>query len=129
MNEELNIIEAVNMPVGTEFEMFSKSGIKETQKVIVSEVLGSRKLIWEDGKDVKAYGYTMNAKFIPVQKPVSFMEAVKSGKTIRCDYKEFNGEETTNIYKYGGIDKPIEDTCNFGISTREILNGKWYIEE
>ena len=52
MSKELNIIEAVNMPAGTEFEMFSKSGIKETQKVIVSEVFGSRKLIWEDGKDV-----------------------------------------------------------------------------
>ena len=87
MNKELNIIEAVNMPPGTEFEMFPKSGIKETKKVIVSEVLGSHRLIWEDGIDVKIYAYTMNAKFIPIQKPLTFMEAVKSGGIIRVEHK------------------------------------------
>lgn len=86
MNKELNIIEALNMPVGTEFEMFPKSGRKENKKVIVSVELGSHKLIWEDGKDVKAYRYTMNAKFIPVPKPVSFMEAVKSRRRIKVEH-------------------------------------------
>ena len=70
MNKELNIIEAVNMPVGTEFEVLFESGRKDGLKVIVSEVLGSHKLIWEDGKDMRAYGCTINARFVPVQKPV-----------------------------------------------------------
>ena len=111
MSKELNIIEAVNMPAGTEFEMFSKSGIKETQKVIVSEVLGSHKLIWEDGRDVKVYGYTMNAKFIPIQKSVTFMEAVKSGGRIRVEHElidNFKPLMSTNYLN----DDYLELCCN-----------------
>ena len=62
MNKELNIIEAVNMPIGTEFEVFFKSGRKGTQKVIVSEELGSHKLIWEDGKDA-VYKMICNGRY------------------------------------------------------------------
>ena len=125
MNKELNIIEAVNMPVGTEFEMFSKSGIKETQKVIVSEVFGSRKLIWEDGKDVKAYGYTINSKFIPVPKPVSFIDAVKSGKRIRVSSPGYK------IYDFCDIGNVIRKLSAMSdeYMRKVILNGKWYIEE
>ena len=125
MNKELNIIEAVNMPVGTEFEMFSKSGIKETQKVIVSEVFGSRKLIWEDGKDVKAYGYTINSKFIPVPKPVSFIDAVKSGKRIRVSSPWYK------IYDFCDIGNVIRKLSAMSdeYMRKVILNGKWYIEE
>ena len=126
MNKELNIIEAVNMPAGTEFEMFSKSGIKETQKVIVSEVFGSRKLIWEDGKDVRAYGCTINARFVSTQQnPVSFMEAVKSGKRIRASSPEY---ELIDFCTIGDV------THNLSLMSEEymrkvILNGKWYIED
>ena len=125
MSKELNIIEAVNMPICTEFEVFFKSGRKGTQKVIVSEELGSHKLIWEDGKDVKSYGCIINAKFIPAQKPVSFIDAVKSGKRIRVSYP---GYELCNFCT---IDNVIH---KLSLMSKEymrevILNGKWYIEE
>ena len=125
MNKELNIIEAVNMPIGTEFEVFFKSGRKGTQKVIVSEELGSHKLIWEDGKDVKSYGCIINAKFIPVQKPVNFINAVKSGKRIRASYP---GYELCNFYTIGDVIRKLSLMSDEYIR-EAILNGKWYIEE
>ena len=124
MNKELNIIEAVNMPAGTEFEVFFKSGRKDDLKVIVSEVLGSHKLIWEDGKDVKAYGCTINARFVPVQKPVRFMEAVNSGKRIRVSYP---GYELRNFCTIGDVIHKLSLTSEEYIR-KVILNGKWYIE-
>ena len=125
MNKELNIIEAVNMPIGTEFEVFFKSGRKEELKVIVCIEAGSHKLIWEDGEDLKTYDDIMNARFIPVQKPVNFINAVKSGKRIRVSYP---GYELCNFCT---IDNVIH---KLSLMSKEymrevILNGKWYIEE
>ena len=125
MNKELNIIEAVNMPIGTEFEMFFKSGRKGTQKVIVSVELDSHKLIWEDGKDVKSYGCIINAKFIPVQKPVSFIDAVKSGKRIRVSSPEY---ELCNFCTIGNVINKLS-LMSEEYMRKVILNGKWYIEE
>ena len=125
MNKELNIIEAVNMPICTEFEVFSKSGRKADKKVIVSEVFGSHKLIWEDGKDVKAYSYTINAKFIPVQKPVNFINAVKSGKRIRVSSPEY---ELIDFCTIGNVIHKLSLMSEENMR-KVILNGKWYIEE
>ena len=125
MNKKLNIIEALNMPVGTEFEVFFKSGRKDDLKVIVSKVLGSHKLIWEDGKDVKAYGCTINARFVPVQKPVRFMEAVNSGKRIRVSSPEY---ELINFCTIGDVIYKLSLMSEEHMR-KVILNGKWYIEE
>ena len=126
MNKELNIIEAVNMPAGTEFEVFFKSGRKDDLKVIVSEVLGSHKLIWEDGKDVKVYGCIMNAKFVPVQKPVNFINAVKSGKRIRVSSPEY---ELIDFCTIGNVIHKLSLMISEEYMRKVILNGKWYIEE
>ena len=125
MNKELNIIEAVNMPAGTKFEVFFKSGRKDDLKVIVSEVLGSHKLIWEDGKDVKVYGCTMNARFVPVQKPVSFIDAVKSRKRIRVSYF---GCELIDFCTIGNVIHKLS-LMSEEYMREVILNGIWYIEE
>ena len=126
MSKELNIIEAVNMPIGTEFEIFFKSGRKGTQKVIVSEELESHKLIWEDGHDVKAYGCTINARFVPVQKPVSFIDAVKSGKRIRVSSPEY---ELIDFCTIGNAIHKLSLMISEEYMRKVILNGKWYIEE
>ena len=124
MSKELNIIEAVNMPIGTEFEIFFKSGRKGTQKVIVSEELESHKLIWEDGKDVKSHGCAINARFVPVQKPVNFMEAVESGKRIRVSYP---GYELIDFCDIGNVIHKLS-LMSEEYMRKVILNGKWYIE-
>ena len=126
MNKELNIIEAVNMPIGTEFEVFFKSGRKDDLKVIVSEVLGSHKLIWEDGKDVKAYGCMINARFVPVPKPVSFIDAVKSGKRIRVSSPWYKIYDFCDI---GNVIHKLSLMVSEEYMRKVILNGKWYIEE
>ena len=125
MSKELNIIEAVNMPIGTEFEIFFESGRKGTQKVIVSEELEAHKLIWEDGKDVKAYGCAINARFVPVQKPVSFMEAVNSEKRIRVSLPGYKLDDFCTI---GNALRTLSLTSE-EYMRKAILNGKWYIEE
>ena len=125
MNKGLNIIEAVNMPIGTEFEMFFKSGRKGTQKVIVSVELDSHKLIWEDGKDVKFYGDIINAKFIPVPKSVSFIDAVESEKRIRVS---FPGYELIDFCTIGNVINKLSLMSEEHMR-KVILNGKWYIEE
>ena len=125
MNKKLNIIEAVNMPAGTEFEVFFKSGRKDDLKVIVLEVLGSHKLIWEDGKDVKAYGCTINARFVPVQKPVRFMEAVNSEKRIRVSLPGYKLDDFCTI---GNALRTLSFTSE-EYMRKAILNSKWYIEE
>ena len=150
MSKELNIIEAVNMPMGTEFEMFFKSGRKEIQKVIVSEELGSHKLIWEDGKDVKTYDDTMNAKFIPIQKPLTFMEAIKSGSRIRVEHELIDNFKPVTSLNYLNDDY-LELCCNIltkggyvenndllsslgylfgnGAISKILTEGKFYIEK
>jgi hypothetical protein len=74
-------------------------------------------------------------EWILVQQPVSFIEAVEAyskGKTIYC---EFNSRKY--IYEPDVIKKCIvaeegyvvEDDTESSISTGEILQGKWFIEE
>jgi hypothetical protein len=64
-----------------------------------------------------------------IQPSVSFMEAVKAyseGKTIRC---EINAEKY--IYKPLGEDcyNAVKDDENIAVSAKEILEGRWYVEE
>ena len=125
MNKEFNIIEAVNMPICTEFEVFFKSGIKEDLKAIVCAEAGSHKLIWEDGEDLKTYDDIMNARFIPVQKPVNFINAVKSRKRIRVSYF---GCELIDFCTIGNVIHKLS-LMSEEYMREVILNGKWYIEE
>ena len=71
-------------------------------------------------------GINLNSEWELVQQPIPFMEAVKAyseGKTIRCESdcgswqykKEFSDE--------------IKDTKHTAISTHEILEGTWYVED
>lgn len=59
-----------------------------------------------------------------IQQPVSFVEAIKAystGKNIRCEY------EGNSCFYNTGI--TLVDSKGRPILTREILGGKWYIEE
>ena len=83
MSKAYNIIEASNM-VNTEFKVVYKSGEDRVKNVYVG-ANGTILSMENDGEKtiVKGYGDLINAKFYKVQPPVTFEEAVESGKKVR----------------------------------------------
>lgn len=66
-----------------------------------------------------------------IQEPVPFMEAIEAynnGSVIKCEI-----DETIVTYPKTKGDirfyLPIQDASGGAVSCREILEGKWYIEE
>ena len=135
MAKELNILQAIEMPVGTEFEIVYKNGIKSPVKTVLDKsknfIIGNT----EDEEEVASHDF-ITAKFIPIQKPVSFMEASKSNKKIRVDLSELEG-----INNLSGLVKEFKQSYyldeilnrlsqyNSGFCSEAINKGKWYIEE
>ena len=127
MSKELNIIEASNMEYNEkEFKVKYQNGTIDD--LTITNVNGD--LIWNDiskstSKGMKEF---INAKFIPVEKPVSFMEAVKAfdkGKRIKSVLPNGVTQHYGIVY-YGQL---LDDEDELGVSPNEILNGKWYIED
>ena len=81
MYKELNIIEAYNMKKGTEFNIVFEDGSRNNNKFSFMNY-GT---FLENGCERRLDAYFINAKFIPIQEPVDFMTAVKSGKCIRLE--------------------------------------------
>ena len=81
MSKELNILQAIEMPVGTEFEIVYKSGVKSPIKTVLDK--NKNFVIKIGGDSENATHDFVTAKFIPIQEPVSFIEASKSNKKIR----------------------------------------------
>ena len=125
MSKELNIIEVLNSNVGTEYEATSPKRHKYNCVVVLDE--GNKVLInSKNGTKIDLLNdFIINTKFIPLQNPVSFIEAIKAryeGKTIKVVLR--NNERIYKDNSAGLIDQ------NGGYLTPlEILEGKWYIEE
>ena len=135
MSKDYNILEAIKMPIGTEFEVVNENGeIEDTKAILISGIDDSANkiLAWNGYRNcpLTICDTNLQSKFIKNEKPVSFIEALKAytnGKNIMCEH---NGG--CSIYK----NKFCEDNCvnilnddyGDGISVEEILNGEWYIE-
>ena len=135
MSKDYNILEAIKMPIGTEFEVVNENGeIEDTKAILISGIDDSANkiLAWNGCRNYPLIicDTNLQSKFIVVEKPVSFIEAIKAytnGKDIMCEH---NGG--CSIYK----NKYCEDNCvnilyddyGDGISAEEILNGEWYID-
>lgn len=89
MSKKLNIIQAMEMSVGTEFRVVDFYEKNKIVKILKNESDSSCKkyLVWGGSEDfqVNVTETTMAAKFIPIQKPVSFMEVVKSNKRCKVE--------------------------------------------
>lgn len=146
MSKELNIIEAIDMPIGTEFNVIFNDGCEA--KVILEKTNKGNGKYFEwikppinefDGETrdsvIAASGF-INAKFIPLQKPVSFMEAVKSNKRICVDYQPIANwlnrviyEKYKNFMSLTGLFYEFASDFSREHQTEIIVNGKWYIED
>ena len=89
MSKELTVQEALKMKVGTRFNTDEQTGIvviksssefeDELEKDAL-KFLSNKFLCWEDGgKKLELGDWESELKFTPIQKPLTFMEAVKSG--------------------------------------------------
>ena len=96
MSKELTVQEALKMKVGTRFNTNKGTGtvvIKSSSEF--KEELGEHEwffsnkfLCWEDsGKKLELGDWESELKFIPIQKPITFMEAIKSGGRIRVEHE------------------------------------------
>ena len=128
MSKAYNIIEASNI-TNTEFKVVYKSGEDRVRNVYVDAHGTILNMVNEDEMPiVKGYGDLINAKFYKIQQQVDFVEAIKAsseGKVIHVDVGE-------RRYTYYPVDNKFVELTSTetkgGISTCEILEGKWYIE-
>ena len=138
MSKELNIIEAVNMPVGTEFKIIFENGCTDT--IILKSIADEKEFVNTSiGNCYALTSAIINSKFIPMQKPVSFKEVVEAcgNKKVKVDISkiDFNREipfyikKLNNFVRISTILNIIsENFCSYEIKLI-IQEGKWYIEE
>ena len=125
MSKELNIIEVLNSNVKSEYEATTPKGhkyncvveLEQDNKVLINS---------KDGLKIdRLNDFVINTTFIPIQKPVPFIEAIKAryeGKTIKVVLR--NNER---IYEDNSAG--LKDQNGGYLTPLEILEGKWYIEE
>lgn len=144
MSKKLNIIEAMKMPIGTEFEAYGNEGYCEGKTIIkrAPEInCDSKQMYWlKKDKPVIIGDYSLSISFVIVQKPVSFMEVVNSNKKCRVEhsfidnYSMCDNSLIKSMYKkeYMGLGLILEGLSKFynSVCLKEIIkNGRWYIEE
>lgn len=127
--KKLNIIEAVKMPIGTEFEVH----YNDDEQAIANMILktgdkGTKYLDWIDTNiPLRVFAFLADTTFIPIQKPVSFIEAITSGKRIKCEYEKFNQSgiymTMNTLFKLFSLSYSADFIPNL------IKEGKWFIEE
>ncbi|NMF06281.1 hypothetical protein ACUH7Y_06965 [Clostridium beijerinckii] len=142
MSKKLNIIEAMKMPIGTKFEVLKEDGTKDICNVKIIEALerkGSKKLVVDNRAyiEIVVSDFVSTATFIPIQQPVSFMEAIEEGsedKKIKVvmDRITFPKHFADALNKYMSLNEIFkfmsEHLSRVGIRN-VIKEGKWYIEE
>lgn len=128
MNKELNILQAIEMPVGTIFKGINT--FNKEREVVIKENKGRKKLFVinknVEPKEIELNDFTAKFKFIPIQKPVSFIEALKEYSEHKKTIYSVTGTGTKRFYRF---DKAGLNSNGEHISAFEILDCDWYIEE
>lgn len=96
--EEYNIIEAFNLPIGTELKPIFKDGEESLSNVIVSKVNDNEKTLRFkiDNKICCCDEMFVTAKFIKVQQSITFHEALESGQKVRLSVEKYDFYFTSN---------------------------------
>lgn len=139
MSKELNIIEVLNSNVGAEYEAITPKGHKYNCVVVLDE--GNKVLInSKNGTKIDFLNdFIINTKFIPIQKPVPFEEAICSNKRIKVVVpKELNDKYSNGITcllndiwnnEYETVEEILKMLAGHGKREVLIKECKWYIEE
>lgn len=136
--KELNILQAIEMPVGTEFNISDEENnvkviIKSSDEFInklrenSTGFISKKFICWANtGEEITLGDYEASLKFIPIQKPVSFIEALKEYSEHKKTIYSVTGTGTKRFYRF---DKAGLNSNGEHISAFEILDCDWYIEE
>ena len=96
MSKELNIIEASKIK-NAEFEIIFPNGDVDKKKVHTN---ATGAMLNAKNEYLSSTYFLINAKFILIQKPVTFMEAIKSGGRIRVEHELIDNFKTVTNLNY-----------------------------
>lgn len=134
------------MPVGTEFNI---SDEENNVKVIIKSsdefrnklsensagFISKKFICWANtGEEITLGDYEASLKFIPIQKPVSFVEAAAKEKRIKLDISNVNLLEDIKeeFNKFLALSEVIkiasEKLSSFGLK-KIFTEYKWFVEE
>lgn len=127
---KLNIIEAMKMPIGTEFGVLLSSGNMRDYTVTLKVNHRVKTLISETGVLVIADESYIGATFIPIQQPVSLMEVVKSKSLCKLEHELLNDYYFFKEFdQLGTILSELSSNYDSDVIKQIFIEGKWYIEE
>ena len=127
---KLNIIEAMKMPIGTEFTVVNSKNDINVSKVILDIDYDNKFLRWGSGEKLLMISDNIFATFTPIQQPVSFMEdVINSDKECKVIHKLL---DTCFFEDFNTFDSLISELSN-AFNSRDlrqiIKEGQWYLEE
>jgi len=103
------------------FRSLTDSSRREERKIAKSD--GKVLIHINDGSRLAVY---LNEEWEEVKQPVSFMEAVGSGKRVQLVYEPFGNQ----IYRdLGDLLFNLSKECKTDIARDIIINGKFHIED
>lgn len=138
-NDELNIIEASNMPVGTEFKIVYQNGNIDSWGCKVTEGGTENLLSWiPNDNSIGGTQDIINAKFIVIEKlkPVKFQEVIdKDCILCRVEHEHINSwlsyQSLQKVKEYLEFNQLMELLSELPSDELKIVlkYGKWYIKE
>ena len=131
------------MPIGTSFKVLHKIQGENCQTMIISDSCGEKIFKWSEDDMAMIREYTIDATFIPIQQPVSFMEVVNQKKRCKVEHRYIDSiRAATNLSSYyitdfrNGKYIPLNYLMTFlgyhltEEAFRDVINdGEWYLEE
>lgn len=137
--KELNIIEASNMPIGTEFKIVYQNGNIDGWRCKVTEGSSKKLLSWTpNDNSIGGTQDIINAKFIVIekQKPVPFQEVIdKDCILCRVEHEHVNSwlsyeslQKTKEYLKFNQLMGLLSELPSDELKI-VLKYGRWYIKE
>lgn len=128
MSKKLNIVEAIEMPVGTVFKVITEINV-ELENVILDNLKRFRYL--DNNYEIKNYSNEfIKAIFIPIQKPVTINEVLNSNKLCKIKHKDLYYRNESYYKEYHSLEDLLHELTEDYSDARTILReSEWYLQE